>query len=56
LDGAKYLPTSSSHVVGFQADRAAKGVDATGDKKTAEESSNDAQENMENLIVARSSD
>jgi len=43
LDGAKYLPTSSSHVVGFQVDRAAKGVDATRDKKTTEESSNDAQ-------------
>ena len=40
LEGAKYRPTPSSHVVGIKADGAAKGVGATGDKKTTEEPSN----------------
>jgi hypothetical protein len=42
LEGAKYHLASSSHVVGIKADGAAQGMDAAREKKTIEESSNDA--------------
>jgi hypothetical protein len=42
LEGAKYPLASSSHVVAIKADGAAQGVDAAGEKKNTEESSNDA--------------
>jgi hypothetical protein len=42
LEGAKYPPASSSHVVGTKADGAAQDVNTAGEKKTTEESSKDA--------------